>query len=50
MRETLANSGDGKKIIYSHGMHLFAMDFRSAFNVEPLTPLVGPREAVLTSR
>jgi hypothetical protein len=48
--ETLAISGDGKKVVYSHGMHLFVIDFRSAFNVEPLTPLVGPQEATLTSR
>lgn len=48
--ETLAFSGDGKKLVYSHGMHLFAIDFQSAFNVEPLAPLGAVQEAILTSR
>jgi hypothetical protein len=47
---TLAISGDGKKIVYSNGLALYALDFRRAFNVEPLPPMLGLEEPVLTSR
>jgi hypothetical protein len=47
---TLAISGDGKKIVYSYELELFEMDFRTAFKVEPLPPMLGLEEPVLTSR
>jgi hypothetical protein len=47
---TLAISGDGKKIVYSYELELLAMDFRTAFNVEPLPAMTGLEEPVLTSR
>jgi hypothetical protein len=47
---TLAISGDGKKIIYSHELELYEMDFRTTFNIEPLPPMPGLEEPVLTSR
>jgi hypothetical protein len=47
---TLAISGDGKKIVYSYELELLAMDFRTAFNVEPLPPMLDLEEPVLTSR
>ena len=47
---TLAISGDGKKIVYSYELELFEMDFRTALKVEPLPPMLGLEEPVLTSR
>jgi hypothetical protein len=47
---TLAISGDGKKIVYSYELDLCEMDFRNAFNMEPLPPMLGLEEPVLTSR
>jgi hypothetical protein len=47
---TLAISGDGKKIVYSYELELFVMDFRTAFRVDPLPPMLGLEEPVLTSR
>jgi len=46
----LAISGDGKKIVYSYELELLVMDFKTAFNVEPLPPMLGLEEPVLTSR
>jgi len=46
----LAISGDGKKIVYSYELELLVMDFKTAFNVEPLPPMSGLEEPVLTSR
>jgi hypothetical protein len=47
---TLAISGDGKKIVYSNELDLYEMDFRTAFGMEPLPPMLGLEEPVLTSR
>jgi hypothetical protein len=47
---TLAISGDGKKIVYSYELELLVMDFKEAFNIEPLPPMLGLEEPVLTSR
>jgi hypothetical protein len=46
----LAISGDGKEIVYSYELELLVMDFKTAFNVEPLPPMLGLEEPVLTSR
>jgi hypothetical protein len=46
----LAISGDGKKIVYSYELELLVMDFKTAFNMEPLPPMLGLEEPVLTSR
>jgi len=46
----LAISGDGKKIVYSYELELLVMDFKTAFKVEPLPPMLGLEEPVLTSR
>jgi len=46
----LAISGDGKEIVYSYELELLAMDFKTAFHVEPLPPMSGLEEPVLTSR
>jgi hypothetical protein len=47
---TLAISGDGKKIVFSYELELLVMDFKTAFRVEPLPPMLGLEEPVLTSR
>jgi hypothetical protein len=47
---TLAISGDGRKIVYSYELELLVMDFKTVFHVEPLPPMLGLEEPVLTSR
>ena len=47
---TLVISSDGKKIVYSYELELFVMDFKTAFKIEPLPPMLGLEEPVLTSR
>jgi len=39
--QSLAISGDGRTIVYSHGPHFYAADFKTAFRVEPLPPLIA---------
>ena len=41
----LAVSGDGKTIVYSAGSKLFALDFRTTFEVDPLPPAERPAPA-----
>jgi hypothetical protein len=47
---TLAISGDGQKIVFSYELELLVLDFKTAFKLEPLPPMSGLEEPVLTSR
>jgi hypothetical protein len=46
----LVLSGNGRKLAFSHGTHLFAVDFADAFQIEPLPAFSRPPDTVFTAR
>ena len=48
--QTLAISGDGRTIVYSHERELYALDFRRAFRLDPLRPIARADESLLTEK
>lgn len=48
--QTLAISGDGRTIVYSHERELYAVDFRKAFRLDPLRPIARVEDSLLTER